>query len=82
MVSSKFVRLSIQWYLGYKKYVSAVQMRQNNPWQFIRMVFLGNYDDAVFQSWNRQEKLVAGSQTRTQWKRTSQGGIWKCLAAW
>ena len=49
MVSSKFVRVSIQWYLGYKKYVLAVQMRQNNPWQFIRMVFPCNYDDVVFQ---------------------------------
>jgi len=57
-------------------------MRQINPWQCIRMLFLGNYENAVLGFWNWHTMLVVGSQTSTQWKQTFQGGVRKGLAAW
>ena len=48
----------------------------------IRMLFLGNYENAVFGIWNWHTMLVVGSQTRTQWKQTFQEGVRKGLAAW
>ena len=64
------------------KNILAEQMRQINPWQCIRMLFLGNYENAVLGFWNWHTMLVVGSQTRTQWNQTFQGGVRKGLAAW
>ena len=61
--------------------LGAVQIIQSLPWQFIIMLFLCNYSNAVYI-------LESASDTglrlldRTQRKQTSQRGLWKCSAAW